>query len=249
MIRSILPLAGIGVVIGGAAARAQDGVTGYDLGTLWNQGDAVTHITLAILVIMSLASWSILLIKLWDQFQVLRHVRQAEQSFWSRTVTEEGLAILGAASPCRVIAQAGIDAARHHGQAGLDGIDLHTWVSLAIRRAWSQVAASGSGGLPVLATIASTAPFVGLFGTVWGIQHALAAIGRTGQASLDKVAGPVGEALIMTAIGLAVAVPAVLGYNLLARRDKVVAGALREFADDLHALLVGGKRRHSGGKG
>src|SRR5207247_4428944 len=115
------------------------------------------------------------------------------------------------------------------------------WVRLSIQRAVERVQARMQNGLSVLATVGSIAPFVGLFGTVWGIYHALTAIGAAGQASIDKVAGPVGEALIMTAIGLAVAVPAVLGYNWLVRRNKVTMEAVRSFGADLHGVLMGAK--------
>jgi biopolymer transport protein ExbB len=114
-------------------------------------------------------------------------------------------------------------------------------VTLSIQRVVERIVSGLQGGLAVLATVGSTAPFVGLFGTVWGIYHALVAIGIAGQASIDKVAGPVGEALIMTALGLATAVPAVLGYNWLVRRNKLAVEYVRNFANDLHSVLVSGK--------
>jgi biopolymer transport protein ExbB len=122
----------------------------------------------------------------------------------------------------------------------IEKVDLNSWVSMSIQRSVAQIVSQLQGGLAVLATVGSTAPFVGLFGTVWGIYHALTAIGIAGQASIDKVAGPVGEALIMTAIGLAVAVPAVLGYNWLVRRNKMAIDAVRGFASDLHSVLLSG---------
>ena len=128
----------------------------------------------------------------------------------------------------------------------MEQIDRHTWVTLSLDRAVSQVQGRMQGGLTFLATVGSTAPFIGLFGTVWGIYHALTAIGIAGQASIDKVAGPVGEALIMTALGLAVAVPAVLGYNMLVRRNKVTLDQIRAFSADLHGVLLGGS--HRGGR-
>ena len=120
----------------------------------------------------------------------------------------------------------------------LGSVDLNTWMSMSIQRAIDNVQSRTQDGLAFLATVGSTAPFIGLFGTVWGIYHALTAIGIAGQASIDKVAGPVGEALIMTAIGLAVAVPAVLGYNWLVRRNKVAMENVRSFGADLHAVLL-----------
>ena len=124
----------------------------------------------------------------------------------------------------------------------LQQIDLNTWVTMSIQRAVENVQSRLQDGLAFLATVGSTAPFVGLFGTVWGIYHALTAIGIAGQASIDKVAGPVGEALIMTALGLAVAVPAVLGYNWLVRRNKVAMEQVRAFAADLHQVLMLGPK-------
>ena len=147
----------------------------------------------------------------------------------------EGTAGLAEDSPFRFVAQAGLKAVEHHEGSLIEKIDLHSWVSMSIQRAVGEIVNRLQGGLAVLATVGSTAPFVGLFGTVWGIYHALTAIGIAGQASIDKVAGPVGEALIMTAFGLAVAVPAVLGYNWLVRRNKVGHREVRDFASDLHS--------------
>jgi len=124
----------------------------------------------------------------------------------------------------------------------VETIDKHTWIGMSIDRAVGSVQGRLTDGLAVLATVGSTAPFVGLFGTVWGIYNALVKIGISGQASIDKVAGPVGEALIMTAIGLAVAVPAVMGYNWLIRRNKAIMDQTRAFAGDLHNVLLAGKR-------
>ena len=130
---------------------------------------------------------------------------------------------------------------QNHGGTLLERIDFNTWVTISISRAVDKIQSHLSGGLAFLATVGSTAPFVGLFGTVWGIYHALTAIGISGQASIDKVAGPVGEALIMTAIGLAVAVPQYLAYNWLTRRNKAVMEEVRTFGSDLHAVLLSGE--------
>ena len=124
----------------------------------------------------------------------------------------------------------------------LEAIDRQTWISMSMQRATDSINSRLQDGLAFLATVGSTAPFVGLFGTVWGIYHALTAIGISGQASIDKVAGPVGEALIMTAIGLAVAVPAVMGYNWLIRRNKTAMERVRTFSGDLQNVLLAGKR-------
>jgi biopolymer transport protein ExbB len=168
-----------------------------------------------------------------------RQARRAEGDFWGAASVREGTAKLADGSPFRFIAEAGIEATRKHG--GLHGkIDFAEWVDLSIHRATERVQRRLSNGMSLLATVGSTSPFIGLFGTVWGIYHALTAIGVAGQASIDKVAGPVGEALIMTAIGLAVAVPAVLGYNWLLRRNTAVMDDVRDFSGELHSVLLAG---------
>jgi len=151
-------------------------------------------------------------------------------------------------SAFRFIAETAIDAGEHHEGELTANIDRNTWVSMSVQRAIDNVQSRLQDGLAFLATVGSTAPFVGLFGTVWGIYHALTAIGIAGQASIDKVAGPVGEALIMTAIGLAVAVPAVLGYNWLVRRNKVTMESVRSFGADLHGVLLGSRATVRGGR-
>ena len=144
-------------------------------------------------------------------------------------------------SAFRYIAESGIDASEHHEGTLTENIDHSTWVAMSVQRSVETVQSRLQDGLAFLATVGSTAPFIGLFGTVWGIYHALTAIGIAGQASIDKVAGPVGEALIMTAFGLAVAVPAVLGYNWLVRRNKVAMESVRGFGSDLHGILMGSR--------
>jgi biopolymer transport protein ExbB len=210
----------------------------YGLDALWKAGDFVARGTLIALVIMSMGSWYIIVTKLFEQGKMLRQAEDARKKFWSAGTLQDGIRALPEGSPFRYIAESGTDATqRHEGDLG-SKIDLHTWVSMAIQRAGENVQSRLQDGLAFLATVGSTAPFVGLFGTVWGIYHALTAIGIAGQASIDKVAGPVGEALIMTAIGLAVAVPAVLGYNWLVRRNKRAMEHLRGFAADLHSVLM-----------
>ena len=213
----------------------------YGLASLWAQGDAVAKITLLILLLMSLASWYVTLRKLQEQRQVGQQLRQVQEGFWQAASVAEGLKGLSETSALRFIAQKGLDsAAKHQGMVGQ--IDFHEWLAMNLQRALSRVQARLQGGLALLATVGSTAPFVGLFGTVWGIYNALVKIGISGQASIDKVAGPVGESLIMTAIGLAVAVPAVLGYNWLVRRNKTLSDELQAFASDLHAVLLASPR-------
>jgi biopolymer transport protein ExbB len=213
----------------------------YGLEALWKQGDWVAKGTLIILVIMSMGSWYIIFVKLWEQSKLLREAREMRSSFWKAPSLRDGAKRLKEGSAYRYIAEQGIDANEHHEGALTENIDLNDWVTMSVQRAVDGVQSRTQDGLAFLATVGSTAPFVGLFGTVWGIYHALTAIGIAGQASIDKVAGPVGEALIMTAIGLAVAVPAVMGYNWLVRRNKTVMETVRAFGADVHAVLLGRK--------
>jgi len=213
----------------------------YGLEALWKQGDWVAKGTLIILVIMSMGSWYIIFVKLWEQAKLLREGREMRNSFWKAPSLRDGAKRLKEGSAFRYIAEQGVDANEHHEGALTENIDLNTWVTMSVQRAVDGVQSRTQDGLAFLATVGSTAPFVGLFGTVWGIYHALTAIGIAGQASIDKVAGPVGEALIMTAIGLAVAVPAVMGYNWLVRRNKTVMETVRAFGADVHAVLLGRK--------
>jgi Biopolymer transport proteins len=214
----------------------------YGLAALWNQGDIVARGTLILLLLMSFFSWYIMLTKLWDQRKLRQSAKIVEKQFWSAPSLKEGIERLKKGDEFRRIAEDGLRAASHHDGRLTDRIDLHEWITMSLQRSVEGVTNKLQGGLAFLATVGSTAPFVGLFGTVWGILNALIAIGVAGQASIDRVAGPVGEALIMTAIGLAVAVPAVLGYNWLLRRNKVLGDAVRNFAADLHAYLVSGAR-------
>ena len=195
-----------------SAAGAAPEDNPYGLGALWAQGDAVAKGTLLILVLMSMGSWYVIFTKLTEQSKMLKFAKAAQANFWTSGSVREAADALDAASPFRFIAEKGLEGASKHGGL-LGSVDFNTWVTMSIQRAMGTVQSRIQDGLAVLATVGSTAPFVGLFGTVWGIYHALVKIGMSGQASIDKVAGPVGEALIMTAIGLAVAVPAVLGYN------------------------------------
>ena len=213
----------------------------YGLSALWNQGDFVARGTLMILVIMSMGSWYILITKLYESFKIGGEARQMRKGFFKATSLNDAVKTLKNGSAFRFIAESGIDAGDHHEGALTEHIDLNTWVTSSVQRSIDDVQSRLQDGLAFLATVGSTAPFVGLFGTVWGIYHALTAIGIAGQASIDKVAGPVGEALIMTAIGLAVAVPAVLGYNWLVRRNKVTMESVRNFGSDLHGVLMGAK--------
>lgn len=213
----------------------------YGLEALWKGSDLVAKATLVILIIMSMGSWYIIITKLYEQHRMGQQAKDANKKFWKAPSVRQGAETLKKSSPYRFIAESGIEATHKH-DGLLGSVDLNDWITMSIQRAIENVQARTQDGLAFLATVGSTAPFIGLFGTVWGIYHALTAIGIAGQASIDKVAGPVGEALIMTAIGLAVAVPAVLGYNWLVRRNKVAMDQVRGFGADLHAVLLSNAR-------
>jgi biopolymer transport protein ExbB len=225
------------VAAAAAAATAEGTDNPYGLAALWGQGDAVAKATLTILVLMSMGSWYVIFTKFFEQSKIAKAAKLAQDNFWSAGTVRQGADSLDEASPFRFIAEKGLEGASKH-DGILGSVDFNTWVTMSIQRAISNVQSRMQDGLAVLATVGSTSPFVGLFGTVWGIYHALVKIGMSGQASIDKVAGPVGEALIMTAIGLAVAVPAVLGYNWLVRRNKAVIESVNAFGADLHAVLL-----------
>ena len=214
----------------------------YGLGALWAQGDAVAKITLLILVLMSVGSWYVIFTKFAEQSRMRKHGLAAQGDFWTSASLRQAADGLDPASPYRFITEKGLESANRH-EGMVSNVDFNTWVSMSLQRALGTVQSRLQDGLAVLATVGSTAPFVGLFGTVWGIYHALVKIGISGQASIDKVAGPVGEALIMTAIGLAVAVPAVLGYNWLVRRNKAVMEEINAFGADLHAVLLSSAKK------
>jgi biopolymer transport protein ExbB len=209
----------------------------YGLGALWAQGDIVAKGTLLILVLMSMGSWYVIITKYFEQSKAAKFAAAAQASFWKASSLRQGADGLAEDSPFRFIAEKGLESANKH--TGLLGaVDFNTWTTQNIQRAIGNVQSRMQDGLAVLATVGSTSPFVGLFGTVWGIYNALVKIGMSGQASIDKVAGPVGESLIMTAIGLAVAVPAVLGYNWLVRRNKAIMEDVNAFGSDLHSVLL-----------
>jgi biopolymer transport protein ExbB len=226
-----------------APAVAKESVSNpYGLEAMWRDGDVVAKTTLIIMIIMSMSSWYVIFTKLFEQSKLMRAAKAVGDSFWKTGSIQKGAAALDEGSAFRFLAETGLKASEHHEGGMTDTIDKHTWISMSIGRATENIQNRLQDGLALLATVGSTAPFVGLFGTVWGIYHALTAIGISGQASIDKVAGPVGEALIMTAIGLAVAVPAVMGYNWLIRRNKSAMESVRSFSADLQNVLLAGKR-------
>ena len=212
----------------------------YGFQAMWEEGDFVNKGTIIILSLMSMGSWYIIITKLIDQSKIMRQSKEVSQKFWKANSIAAGSAALKEGSPFRFIAETGTKATQHHDGALLEQIDLSTWVTMQIQRAVDRVQSRLQDGLSFLATVGSTSPFIGLFGTVWGIYNALTNIGMSGNASIDKVAGPVGEALIMTAFGLFVAVPAVLGYNWLVRRNKSAMEDIRSFSADVHSVLISG---------
>jgi biopolymer transport protein ExbB len=214
----------------------------YGLKALIEHGGWVDRITLAIMAIMSIGSWYIIFTKLWEQHKLMKSGKAASDTFWTAGSVKKGAETLEEASAYRYMAEQGLKAADHHEGTLTEQIDRHTWIGMSVQRSVDNINSRLQDGLAFLATVGSTSPFVGLFGTVWGIYNALTAIGVSGQASIDKVAGPVGAALIMTAVGLAVAVPAVMGYNWLVRRNKVAMERVRAFSGDLHNVLLAGKR-------
>jgi biopolymer transport protein ExbB len=220
----------------------------YGLSALWNQGDFIAKGVLVLLVLMSAYSWFIIFTKWWEQRRLLSQAKEAEKNFWAADNIKNGVTKLtGKGNIFKVMASEAIDAAEHHDTRLTQQVPLHEWIDNVLARATARINSALSTQLPFLATTGSTAPFVGLFGTVWGIYHALISIGVAGQASIDKVAGPVGEALIMTAIGLAVAVPAVLGYNFLLGRNKMIMERVKLFSNDLEQVIVSGSRIEGAG--
>jgi biopolymer transport protein ExbB len=229
-------------VVAAAAATANP----YGLGQLWLTGGLLTQTLLVTLGLMSLYSWFIIFTKLWDQRTLFKSAKAVEKGFWTASSIKDGVERLKKGDEFRFIAEDGLRAASHHEGRLTDRIDLHEWVTMSLQRATDSVNARMNTGLSFLATVGSTSPFIGLLGTVIGILRALLDIGISGQPSIDRVAGPVGEALIMTAIGLAVAVPAVLGYNWLLSRNKDIQSSVQNFASDLHAYMVSGARVDTG---
>lgn len=217
----------------------------YGLAALWVQGDAIIKTVAVLLLTMSLVSWYVIVTRSWRVMR-LRRATHAVMGFWHTHSFAEGMALLGRQgqdSPFHHLAAEGVAAMDHHcaNKDDLHGqLSLAEWLTESLRGAIDESSERMQSGLAVLASVGSTAPFVGLFGTVWGIYHALVGIGVSGQASIDKVAGPVGESLIMTAFGLAVAIPAVLGYNALTRSNKGVINKLNRFARQLHAYFLTG---------
>lgn len=225
------------ITFAAAAAAGAPKVAQYGLMASLEEGGVVTWLTLGILVIMSIGTLYILFSKWWDQQKIMAQARKVRASFWNHASLKEAAAKLEKDTPYKQIIDDGLRAQEQHTLL-TDPVDQHDWALSTMARSRAAIESKLKGGLSFLATVGSTAPFVGLFGTVMGILTALVKIGASGQASIDTVAGPVGEALYMTAIGLAVAVPAVLAYNWLQGRNKAILEEMGTFTNDVHGWMA-----------
>lgn len=219
-----------------AAAADAAPTKNFGLKEALEQGGFIAYATVVILGIMSFGSFYILFVKWFEQSKILRQGREVRTSFWRANSLREGASRLEKNTAYRQVVEDGIAAEEQHSKM-TDSLEAHDWLHGSLARSEAAINNKLAGGLPFLATVGATAPFIGLFGTVVGIYRALIAIGIAGSASIDKVAGPVGEALIMTALGLLVAVPAVLAYNYLQARNKRIAANLSGFSTDVLANI------------
>ena len=207
------------------------------------QADELSMSILVILVLMSLACWFVILTKFWDQRRIEKSYVEAQKKFWGAGNLLDGMnALTGRDNVFRMLAEDGLRAAQYHKGHLTEQVSLHDWIGASLFRSIDSVSTRLVTGMAILATTGSVSPFVGLLGTVWGILNALTRISLTGNPSLEQIAGPIGEALIMTAIGLFVAVPAVMGYNWLLRRNKAIQEKMKHFSADVHSYIVGGAR-------
>ncbi|GAA4776156.1 hypothetical protein GCM10023219_24690 [Stakelama sediminis] len=223
------------ILAGGDAAA--NGAAEYGLLPALNQGGVISWSVFILLVVFLLVSLYIFFTKLFEQQKIINQGRRVRRTFWASNSLREGAAKLEKNSAYRQIVDDGLAAQDQHGQL-TDPVEAHDWMHGSLARSEASINSQLNSGLAFLATVGATAPFIGLFGTVVGIYRALLAIGAAGQASIDKVAGPVGEALIMTALGLVVAVPAVLAYNFLQRRNKSISEHLSAFSNDVLGFLA-----------
>lgn len=214
----------------------------YGLMAALEQGGIIAQVIFGLMVVMSAFSWFIMFTKWFEQRKLLAEAAEVEKKVWTAGSLKEGASKLDKSSAFRQLADDGLRAFDHHEGKLTDQIDRNEWVTMSLNRSAGLIGTKLGSGLSFLASVGATAPFIGLLGTVIGIYRALVNIGIAGQASIDKVAGPVGEALIMTAVGLAVAIPAVLGYNYLASRNKTIMEKLNTFAADIHGYLLSGSR-------
>ena len=225
--------------------------TNFGMAHLWYQGDTVTHIVAIILLVMSIGSWFIIITRIISLYQVKPLVKEIAL-FWKKTSWQDGLNSFSkqgnnpfhqlAAKAHSIMQERQLGANQSKSIPLANQIEMDDWLSSNLKAELDLIIASLQKGLAFLASTGATAPFIGLFGTVWGIYHALMTIGSSGSASIDQVAGPIGEALVMTGLGLAVAIPAVLGYNALSKSNKDLLVPLRRFNDDLHTYLIQNER-------
>jgi biopolymer transport protein ExbB len=220
-----------------AAAAAPAGDNPYGLMQALNEGGAIAWATFAILVGMSIGTFYVLFTKFFEQQKIISQGNKVRSSFWNSSNLKEAASKLDEKSAYRAIVDDTLVAQEQHGKL-TNPVDQHDWMANSLARSQGSIGARLGEGLAFLATVGSTSPFIGLFGTVVGIYRALIKIGASGQASISVVAGPVGEALIMTALGLVVAVPAVLAYNWLIRRNKSIMEDLAAFTNDLHGYVM-----------
>jgi biopolymer transport protein ExbB len=219
---------------------------GLGLSHFWSQADAIISLTAYVLLAMSVVSWGVIFWKTWAWLRARRAAHALEQ-FWAARAFDEAIALLKPIDGESIFVPLAVSAAAAArpptGTQSLAAqIDRSELITRALRQRINEAAARLESGLTFLASVGSSAPFVGLFGTVWGIYHALLNIASSGSVAIDKVAGPVGEALVMTAFGLVVAVPALLGYNAFTRVNRMLLAQLDGFAHDLHAFLTVGGR-------
>lgn len=225
------------------ASNAQSGDNPFGFMRFIEQADGLSIGVLIILVTMSLVSWYVILTRLWDQRLIRKSYAEAQKKFWGVGNLWDGMAVLsGRDNVFRMLVEDGMRAAQHHEGRLAEETSLDDWITVSLYRSMESVSSRLVNGMAILATTGSVSPFVGLLGTVWGIYNALTRISLSGQANIEEISGPIGEALIMTAIGLFVAVPAVMGYNWLLRRNRNIQEKMKHFAADLHTCLVGGKR-------
>ena len=223
--------------------------TAFGMANLWLEGDAITRFVAVLLIALSIITWVILLSRYWS-LRKLRQVKLQTDQFWRATSFDDGLNSFTdpAINPYYFIAKGGANASTHHQNQMssrrelLQTLNYSEWMARSIKTSVDRCAGQLQKGLTFLGSTGAVAPFIGLFGTVWGIYHALIAISSSGSAQLDQVAGPIGESLIMTALGLAVAIPAVLGFNAINRANKLVMADLNRFGNDLLAYFVTGAR-------
>ncbi|WP_448664908.1 MotA/TolQ/ExbB proton channel family protein [Sphingomonas sp. CJ20] len=219
------------------AAAAPQGENPYGLTQALKEGGLISQSVFTILVLMLFVSLYILFTKLFEQQKIINQGKRMRAQFWSANSLRDGAAKLEKNSAYRQIVDDGLTAQEQYKEL-TDPVEAHDWLHSSLARSEATINSALGGGLAFLATVGATSPFIGLFGTVIGIYRALIKIGSSGQASIDAVAGPVGEALIMTALGLVVAVPAVLAFNFLQRRNKAIAEALNAFSNDVLGYLA-----------